>query len=66
MIIKMYSFMETADENGKNRRYYVDGKRVSEWVYFFRERECTRFDCMWGETMKNGRRKFCKSGTVEK
>lgn len=46
--------------------YYVDGKRVSEFGYFLKEWECSRFECMRGETMKNGRRKFCKSGTVEK
>ena len=66
MLIKVYSFMETADKDGKDRRYYVDGKRVSEFGYFLKERECSRFECMWGGTMKNGRRKFCKSGRIEK
>ena len=39
-----FEFKMTAGEGYSNPYYFIDGKRVPEWVYHDWSRRCVRFD----------------------
>lgn len=54
--MRNFIFTMTVDKNGySNPYYFIDGKRVPEWVYHDKSRRCVRFDCFHTEQLKSGR-----------
>ena len=45
----IFELKMTAGEGYSNPYYFIDGKRVPEWVYHDKSRRCVRFDCFHTE-----------------
>ena len=64
--MRNFIFTMTVDKNGySNPYYFIDGKRVPEWVYHDRSRRCVRFDCFHTQQLKNGRYRHTSFGYQE-
>lgn len=60
-----FEFKMTAGEGFSTPYYFIDGKRVPEWVYLCRKHACVRFDCFHTEQLKNGRYRHTSFGYQE-
>ena len=60
-----FAFTITAGEDFSNPYYFINGKRVPEWVYQYKSRLCIRFDCIHTEHLKNGRYRHTSFGYQE-
>lgn len=52
--MKIIEFMESVEKNAENRRFYIDGKRVSRDKYRLTEICYNHFSCLY--TLDKGRR----------
>ena len=63
--MKAFTFKITAGEGFSNPYYFINAKRVPEWVYRYKSRLCSRFDCFRTEQLKNGRYRHTSFGYQE-